>query len=239
MQPLCISLGSACDGAMILDVTGSRHVSLPFDWLWNITGGINNISDIIKSDFVYVTSDDCYMQSLHNRWQNQLSVVYKEYPDIAHLHTNPLINIEAHKTLCERYKRFDKLLKQAKDNKNELIHFLYYINLDEIEELMSQSIDVIIKRHVEQINVFQNVIFEKYGLEQFKFLFIVQTNKYKKQAKVLLNTMKINYEFDINSIRNDSSRLSNLLWKLSFIYILIKHDYCKLFYTIYSLIRFK
>lgn len=117
-----ISLGSACDAAMILDKIKFRKNAYPFDWLWNLESGIENVIDIISSDFKNIVSENSYIQTRHYRLPNPV-VVYKEYPTVIHMHSNPMINKKDHYTLLRRIQRFQEVMKSQ-----TRIHFIYYRN---------------------------------------------------------------------------------------------------------------
>lgn len=120
-----ISLGAACDVAGNLNYVGLRHRSYPFDWLWNLDQGLEAVIQIFQDDFQDITQPCCYVEQSHYRFPEPM-VVYKAYPTIAHLHTNPLQDKDAHKTLC---RRVDRLREEM--NKDTVKHFVYYRNFSE------------------------------------------------------------------------------------------------------------
>lgn len=122
MKHVYISLGSACDTAMILDRMRLRKKSYPFDWLWNLDSGIDFVADAIKSDFSKILMQDSYCKRDHWRLSDKV-LVYKDYPLVVHMHSDPLSRIEDHDDLVRRIKRFRELM-----NSNAKLHFVYYRN---------------------------------------------------------------------------------------------------------------
>ncbi|QDS86853.1 hypothetical protein EC9_10280 [Rosistilla ulvae] len=130
-----VSLGGGCDVALILRHFYLRQASLPFDWLWNLHDGLRAVTSIIANDFLEVRSRDAYIRSPHFRWPNQEVVVFRNYPNIAHVHGNPLEDSHAKETLN---RRIDRLTRILTDPQREIV-FVYYRRFDEGPELLCES----------------------------------------------------------------------------------------------------
>jgi len=100
-----ISLGGGCDAAQALREFGDRRQSYPFDWLWNLDTGLDTICDIFVDGFATILDRDAYALSPHYRFPDELSVTYRDYPSVVHVHMDPLRNPDDHRTMVRRIKR--------------------------------------------------------------------------------------------------------------------------------------
>ncbi|AFY37750.1 hypothetical protein Lepto7376_1401 [[Leptolyngbya] sp. PCC 7376] len=166
-----ISLGAACDAAQNLNFLGLRHCSYPFDWLWNLDLGLTAVTQIIEQDFEKITFQDCYIELPHYRFPDPM-VVYKAYPTIAHLHTNPLEDSDAHQTLCRRIERFQKEL-----NSDTIKHFIYYRNFN--NDLFDQhaTLEDTLKKLLNEGEIFIEMLQKKYpeAAKRASLLLVLQT----------------------------------------------------------------
>lgn len=119
-----VSLGGGCDVATVLKKLDQRKDRLPFDWLWNLDAGLTSVSEIIATDFKYVRNADDYTYADHSIASDRKLLVYKNYPKIAHIHSNPLSDPE----VLEDYNhRIDKFIDIVQDFRTKTV-FLYYRN---------------------------------------------------------------------------------------------------------------
>jgi hypothetical protein len=125
MKPTIIPLGGGCNGAIILHDYGLRTQSYPFDWLWNLDVGLPYVADMICSDFEHVKKRDDYVYQPHYQWPGQDTLVFKSYPKIAHLHTNPLECAKDLETYNRRIEKFRALM-----NTSRPVIFIYYRQYD-------------------------------------------------------------------------------------------------------------
>ncbi|MDE1234346.1 DUF1796 family putative cysteine peptidase [Vibrio aestuarianus] len=125
MEHTYISLGGGCDVAMNLNAIGFRKKSYPFDWLWNLDSGLTSVTNIIRHDFSEVLKEGAYRNTKHYRFSSNV-ITYEHYPSIAHIHTDPLNNIDEHEKLCRRSLSFIQKL-----NDTSIKHFVYYRSFNE------------------------------------------------------------------------------------------------------------
>jgi len=173
-----VSLGSACDTAMIFDRLKIRQTSYPFDWLWNLDTGLESVINIIENDFSSILNKESYAKKYHFRLPNEV-IVYKEFPSIIHMHSDPLSSIAAHETLVRRIFRFRELL--LSDTK---IHFIYYKNYN--EELLkdsSRTINLTIKDMLTQAKKFMALIDEKRKLNTKSILLLILQTDIEQQEE--------------------------------------------------------
>jgi hypothetical protein len=165
-----ISLGAACDVAMMLDYLGIRKKSLPFDWLWNLYSGLDFVSDNICNNFKNILSINCYVESKHYRFKDP-SVVYKKYPLVAHIHTNPLIDLAEHEKLKRRIRRFNNELSS-----NSFIHFVFYrIYEEDIRSGKSVDLNGTIFSLIDEGKRFVDKLKKQFPDIRFNLLLVVQT----------------------------------------------------------------
>ena len=120
-----ISLGGACDVAMMMDILDIRQGAYPFDWLWNLNTGLKAVNEIIEARFEQILDEKSYRFGLQARLGRD-AVFYKSFADIIHMHSDPMNKPEDHAALVRRVSRFNQMLR----SKDEL-HFIYYANLNE------------------------------------------------------------------------------------------------------------
>ncbi|PKA43686.1 hypothetical protein CWR43_12160 [Rhizobium sullae] len=118
-----ISLGAACNAAMMIKKLGLRKTSYPFDWLLNLDSGLASVTEMIKDDFQKVCAPDCYMPASHSTIATEV-VAYRDYPTVLHIHTNPMSKTGEHDELVRRFDRFRRTLRSR-----DKLHFVYYRNL--------------------------------------------------------------------------------------------------------------
>ncbi|AFZ44899.1 Protein of unknown function DUF1796 putative papain-like cysteine peptidase [Halothece sp. PCC 7418] len=189
MEHHYISLGAGCDTAMILNKLGLRKKAYPFDWLWNLDAGLTAVNDIIKYNFMNVSSEDAYCRSSHYRLPHPV-VVYKNFPEIIHMHSNPMEDRQEHEKLLRRIERFQTLIKS-----NHKLHFIYYKNYNE-EHQKDHSVTVqdTLLKMLNQADKFLDIIsnFQRKSTSQVTLLLILQTNIEEKECAIqLLNKTKI------------------------------------------------
>lgn len=131
-----ISLGAACDVGMVMDELALRKTSLPFDWLWNLDSGLEAVTHMIATDFALVSDRQSYEIQDHYRLTSP-SVVYRSYPSIIHMHSNPMDFDDAHLALQRRMQRFRDVLASG-----DTLHFVYYKNYNE-ELLKSTGVSIL------------------------------------------------------------------------------------------------
>jgi len=124
MKNYYISLGGACDVAMIMKELRIRSTSLPFDWLWNLDNGLAAINAMIRNNFQDVMQRDAYCK-IASRFSEK-SIAYKKYPSILHFHSNPYERQNDHNDLMRRFERFRSVISS-----NAHLHFIYYRNFEE------------------------------------------------------------------------------------------------------------
>jgi hypothetical protein len=125
MKSEIISLGGACDVGIALQWMKVKGLSYPFDWLANLDGGLSVVLDILNNNFETVNRRESY-EIKRLSPGSEGSVVYKFYPEVSHLHSNPLANQEDHASLVRRMDRF----RAALDDQNLFINFIFYRNFD-------------------------------------------------------------------------------------------------------------
>lgn len=173
MKKQVISLGGGCDIAMNLERLGFKKESLFFDWLWNLNSGLEAVNNIIKNDFYGVIKPDSYEKRLHYRFHSQEVVVYKHYPLIAHLHSNPLNNEYDHDTLVRRINRTKELFSVP----DRHLVFIYYLNYEEFKRCMNEpSLDYAISKIIREGNEFVEIFTGKYPYKKFRLVLVVQTD---------------------------------------------------------------
>ncbi len=130
MKNVFVSLGGGCDVATNLKKLGLRHEQYPFDWLWNLDAGLDYVSKIIATDFKGLTSKHDYTYASHQINPVEKFLIFKDYPKIAHLHSNPHDNSDVLADYKVRIDRFRKLIKDT----GEKTTFIYYRNAAVAEE---------------------------------------------------------------------------------------------------------
>jgi hypothetical protein len=130
LKNVFVSLGGGCDAATNLKKLGLRLDPYPFDWLWNLDAGLDYVSKIVATDFKDLTSKDDYTFASHQINPGEKFLIFKNYPKIAHLHSNPHDNSDELSDYQVRIDRFRKLVK----NTSERTTFIYYRNSAETEE---------------------------------------------------------------------------------------------------------
>lgn len=123
MEHQYISLGAACNAAMMIKKLGLRKASYPFDWLFNLDSGLASVTEMIQDDFRKVCARDCYMPGSHPKITAEV-VAYRDYPTVLHIHTNPMSTTSEHDELVRRFDRFRRALRSR-----DKLHFVYYRNL--------------------------------------------------------------------------------------------------------------
>jgi len=178
MRHYYISLGSACDAAISLKYIGVRKESLPFDWLWNFDTGLRSVVTIIENDFKQIIDKDSYQLANHYRFSKPV-VVYKSFPGIVHLHSDPMTINGEHEKMLRRIKRFINIL----NNKSKK-HFVYYKCYEEdLIKNCNQSIKDTLDELICEGEKFVTMLLEKYAhvKNQFYLLLIIQTDKDKSR----------------------------------------------------------
>ncbi|MBT4519830.1 MAG: hypothetical protein HOC23_07475 [Halieaceae bacterium] len=130
-----VSLGGGCDVATeLLQRRGLSDTSHFFDYLWNLDGGLNNVSRIIASRFAGFDSQECFIRLRHPEWNTAEvagslriacadleaeQLCHRDYPDIVFLHYRE--GAELVDKLSRKAERFMQLLEG-----NGPLTFIYY-----------------------------------------------------------------------------------------------------------------
>lgn len=220
MSHIFISLGSACDVAINLQSMGLRSYSLPFDWLWNQDYGLDFVRMEMECDWKNVTSATSYELMKHIRFDNPV-VVYKEYPNLIHLHSNPLNNQKDHEQLVRRWNRFQSCLVD-----NDQKYFIYYRNAVEDQLLgKSKSIEDSFEILKAEVNSLLQLMERKYPsvLSRSSWLFVLQVNEddyrntrfFDKEWDQWIKNQhpSVDIQFSRAIHRDDSNKRKIRLWK--------------------------
>ncbi len=124
MNAVPVSLGGACDVATeLLQRRGLATTSHFFDYLWNLDGGLGNVTDIIARQFAGFDSMDNFIRIRHPEWNTpevsgRLRIAcgdlqaeqlcHKHYRNIALLHYQP--GTEMVEKFQRKARRFMRLL---------------------------------------------------------------------------------------------------------------------------------
>ena len=223
-----ISLGSACDVAIFLNEMKLRRQSFPFDWLWNHYSGLEFITNSLKSEFRLLMDSKNYQIIKHYRYPNPV-VTYKNYGQVAHIHSNPLLNKEDHLSLKKRYNRFLNEL-----NSDSFKLFIYYRKFPEdiisgLAKDMEQSFELILSEgsnFIEQLLVaFPNIRnrFHLLLIIQFKPEQLKQAKELEKKFRQKLKCTPI-VSMAIAPVRHPSNRYQHLKWSRKFLNIILKEN---------------
>ena len=204
MKTTFISLGGGCDVAWALERLSIREASYPFDWLWNLDTGLFSVNQIIDNNFTQLKKADTYQYSTHYRFGNNTKIIYKDFPSIVHLHSNPLVNEHDHKALERRISRFEEALLEP----NTSINFIYYRNYDEaVIKDPSLTLTTQFHRLLNEGIAFRKLMSNRFPKKRFRLLLVFQTTKeYQKEAlEIIKHTIKD------KSLVNDSLKLGYTL----------------------------
>ena len=113
MAVVYVSLGSACNAAMMLSKAGLRDRSLPFDWLDN-GGGLAEVNAILEADFTTVTGPDAHAEVIVSA-AGERALVFARHPGIVHLHSDPVHDPAAAADLDRRFHRLAELIAGPDD----------------------------------------------------------------------------------------------------------------------------
>lgn len=203
-----IALGGASDGANALKAFGAREESLPFDWLWNLDAGLGAVSEMVAQDFAQILPADSYVTAFHDKFGHPM-VVYRAFPTIAHVHSNPLRHPQEHDKLVRRIHRLRESLMAA-----DVIDFVYYRCFEEDRRRDPQvGLDDSMDRLLTESEVFMNVVLSKYPArtaDSIRLLSVLQANpEYEESATRLVRRMasaKSNIQMGYTVTRNDDDR---------------------------------
>jgi len=117
MEHHYISLGLNCAPAMAMNSINVRKKSYPFDWLLNFQG-IDFITKMIQTDFNGVEESSKY-DICFCKGKKKKRVYNILYPEVFHIHTDPMINQKENQTFSRRCKHFRATLEN-----NSTIHFI-------------------------------------------------------------------------------------------------------------------
>jgi len=221
-----ISLGSACDVAFFLDEMKLRSRSFPFDWLWNHYSGLEFVSKSLKNKFQNLMIPENYQISTHYRFPYPV-VTYKTDSKVAHLHSNPLVNIEDHLILVKRYNRLIKELFS-----NSFKNFIYYRKFPEDTLIgLTYHLEESFERIIAESEIFIDALLKEFPdiKSRFHLLLIVQVEpKQIKSAKLLLDKFRgksklnssITLEVGVTRNIDDNHHLE--LWSSEFRRVLLK-----------------
>ncbi len=115
-----ISLGSACNAAMMIKRAGLRRASYPFDWLLNVDDGLSVVNEILRDDFEMVSDPASYILVDHPP-VGKVVPAYSAYPRTFHIHSDPAADPKAH---AEMVRRFDRMRSTLRSK--DALHFVYY-----------------------------------------------------------------------------------------------------------------
>jgi hypothetical protein len=167
---------------MNLDYLGLRKESHPFDWLWNLDSGFVAINNILNEGFESLIEKDSYKIIQHYRLESP-QVVYREYPAIIHMHSNPMENIADHLTLVKRINRFKEVFTHG-----DFLHFVYYKSYnEELRKDKDATIEKTLQSMVSGANEFCQIINKKNFQPQgnFHLLLILQTDPEQTKESLL------------------------------------------------------
>lgn len=228
MNESFISLGAACDGAMILDSLCLRSKGYPFDWLWNLDSGMDFVCDAILNDFQKISNEKAYTNSDHYRFTHS-AVTYREFSHVAHVHSNPMDNKVDHEQLVRRTKRFKETLL---DNSHK--NFVYYRAVEEdILSGKTKDLEESVRLIINDAMAFMKVLEQKYtgALENMTLILVLQVNKKEliRSKMLLVNELRARNSVYSNKIslhssvtRNDKDPELNRLWKRQWKSIILK-----------------
>jgi len=207
-----VSLGGACDAAMMLDTLKLRDEAYPFDWLWNLNHGLAAVNDIIEARFVQILGEDAYYSGLHHRVGRNV-VLYKSFPSIIHMHSDPMNNRAEHEKIVRRISRFNEMLR-SKDQ----LHFIYYANLNEIRMVNATLTNsILIDELILQGTRFMSFMSKKGHGKRTTLLLVLQTDvEFEAQAIAALahvNTGDERIHMGYTISRNDGSPALLKRWK--------------------------
>jgi hypothetical protein len=184
MRKVIISLGGGCDAATVLECLRLRKKSYPFDWLWNLCDGLKSVELIIKSNFSNILERNDFIYAKHYRWKDEEKLVFRSYPNIIHLHSNPYENDEDLATFNRRINRF----KDELNNGNE-IYFIYYRSFSEaVIRFANASVESVLANLIEESESFCKTLNLTYPNKTFKLLSLII---FKSELNIDFN--RINY----------------------------------------------
>ncbi|WP_319568408.1 DUF1796 family putative cysteine peptidase [Cohaesibacter marisflavi] len=215
MSKSIISLGSGCDVATVLKNLGIRKDKYPFDWIWNFDEGLKAVTSIIESDFRLIQSRDSYIYTSHHTWPDKQTLVYKAYPGIAHIHSNPYESPADLTDFNRRIERFRSLLK-CSDTQTT---FVFYQPYTPEREPSDQALANVIQGLRDEATSFINVIQQKYPDKPFKLVCLLalpaETIGTATRYESLQRLPELSEEivsFDIAPIREDVSASQRRAW---------------------------
>jgi hypothetical protein len=170
---------------------------------------------ILQSDFEHIKNLDCY-RTVFSEKLGRECVVYEQYPDMLHFHTEPG-RIEAeHQKLLRRIARLQKVLSHH----GSLVNFIYYRNFCELQEGEQR---VTLKGAVNlletEVSDFVKFFRASYPEKEFFLTLIMQFPielmhqcETAVNAAVRSNKLKeVSYRYTI--VRPDSDRYLKALWR--------------------------
>jgi len=122
VKRVVISLGGGCDVSLQLQKYNLRKVSLPFDWLWNLDGGLGVVDELLSSRFSQARRRCDFEYADHYKWPGEKTLVFKKYPKVAFIHSNPLESKSDFESFNRRIDRFFEIL----DAPDVAVIFVYY-----------------------------------------------------------------------------------------------------------------
>lgn len=240
VEKIFVSLGSGCAVSQRLNEAGLRKQSYPFDWLWNLEGGLEVVNDIIGNDFFQFIYRSNLVTENHYRW-NKKVIINRFYPNIAHIHSDPQNNEKDYQSLLRRVKKIRDLLN-GKSN----IQFIYFRSIEEFDPSTKHkeySLTYCFERLLQESTEFIKIIKNKYPSLQFKLLSICMiSNQQAMEDKFLIkNFVKQNYEcldFEIVYTENEIKRYKNIPVNMiaynSWMKIFLKKNYIGLLNYLFS-----
>lgn len=244
MEVVYVSLGSGCTISQSLREIGLRKQSLPFDWLWNLDSGLDVVNTIIKDNFVQFKDRKNLVLGSHYRWDKKV-IINSVYPNIAHVHSDPLHIDEDYGTLLKRINRFKKVLES-----NGNVQFIYYRLTTEFNlniQLEEYDVKVCLNKIIKESYEFIDIIKSKYPSLQFKLLSIcliprniVAKEKFEIQNFTRQNSeyldLKIGYAEEEQKVYR--KLLNNIVANYSLLNIFYKNKFIGIFYFLSAHIKF-
>lgn len=187
-----------------------RRKALPFDWLMNHDLGLSAVTDMIRDDFQHVINQSDYIKADHHRFDDKM-IVYKSYPPIVHLHSNPLEKTADHDVLKRRFERFRNLLHSKHG-----LHFIYYQNFTEerIENAdlrAEQCLENMLRQAKDFLALLSFIPDERISL-----LLVIEADAHDMGnipslvSQISLNDDRISLGYNIN--RNDKDPVAKKIW---------------------------
>jgi hypothetical protein len=231
-----VSLGSACDVGIALQWMRLKKCSFPFDWLWNLDGGLSSVIRILEGDFKTIDHFDCYEIKYSSSVGRNL-IVYTAHPEVMHLHSNPMEHRGEHETLVRRINR----LRAALADQELFLNFVYYRNFEsQSDQVPKGRLNLIKAMEIlrDEGHRFMDFMEKKYPLKQFSITLVMQTSKeLMEQATPMMHQLhrmdrfaEMRYGFVIT--RPDEDQMLKALWRVQWCEIVLRCCRLSIFHRI-------